>query len=150
MSTTDLSQIVPNLFISNGDTALEHGHLFDMVINCTPHVPFPPNVSESVTRLVRIPVDDDPADSSVLASILTTTPVLATMHSCLSQQKRVLVHCQMGQQRSPAVVACYLVVYHSMNPQEAVAYIRRQRPAAFFFGSINLAGAIDHVYVAFN
>jgi protein-tyrosine phosphatase len=49
--------------------------------------------------------------------------------------RNVLVHCSMGMQRSPAVVAAYLIKYNKLNVEEAMDYVKRKRPEAFFYKS---------------
>lgn len=42
----------------------------------------------------------------------------------------VLVHCHMGISRSVSVVVLYLMVYHGLSADDALAYIRTGRPVA--------------------
>ena len=58
----------------------------------------------------------------------------------------VLVHCYAGMQRSCAVVACYLIRYHNMNPQEAINFIKSKRSIAFA-GRVNFIKTIEEFYL---
>jgi protein-tyrosine phosphatase len=51
----------------------------------------------------------------------------------------------MGQQRSCAVVACYLIKYYNLTPQEAIDFIKLKRPIAFF-GNVNFLQTIEFFY----
>jgi hypothetical protein len=139
-SASAASEILPGLFIGNDTYAARHGEEFGLVVNCTPHLPLP-----AKARSVRIAVEDDPYDSVPLFQVLRDTSVLADMHATLqaggSTPSSVLVHCQAGAQRSPAVVACYLVVHHGMTPHGAIDLIRTRRRTAFFW-QVNLIKAI--------
>jgi protein-tyrosine phosphatase len=44
----------------------------------------------------------------------------------------IFVHCHAGMQRSPAVVAMFLMVLYRMSTDQAKAYIKKQRPIVFF------------------
>jgi hypothetical protein len=132
------SLIVDTLFVgSERDAAEADG--FDVVVNCTPHLPF-----NDVHRClnVRIPVQDDPSDAYPLFQILRDTPVLRDIHEALLEGRRVLVHCQAGAQRSPVVVACYLIKFRAMDPDGAIAFVKSRRPIAFFF-HVNLAQTLS-------
>ena len=122
------SEILPNLYICNDTYALENGALYDFVVNCTLSLPLPEN-----TRSIRIPIQDDPFDSLPLFQILRDTSVLQDIDDVLFGGKRVLVHCQAGAQRSPAVVACYLIKFHGMTVSDVQSFIKRKRPQAFFW-----------------
>jgi hypothetical protein len=128
---SDPSQIIPDLYIGNSKTAERLGDTFDLVVNCTPTLPFHPNCKLGI----RIPVDDDPFDSYVLYQILRDTNVLQKMHDMLQNQQKVLVHCLAGAQRSPTVVACYLIKYNNFDPNTAIEYIKSKRKIAFFWGA---------------
>lgn len=137
---SDPSQIIPGLYIGNDKCASYHGEKFGLVVNCTINLPLPKN-----TKSVRIAINDDPFDSVPLYQILRDTDVLKDMHDTITNGSDVLVHCQAGAQRSPAVVACYLIVYHGYTPQNAIDFIKTKRPIAFFW-SANLYKALQLTY----
>ena len=47
----------------------------------------------------------------------------------------------MGQQRSCAVIACYLIKYNNMNAHTAIEYCKKKRQMAFF-GQVNFMDTI--------
>jgi hypothetical protein len=51
---------------------------------------------------IRISIRDEPFDAEKLYNILETQNILDTIKKYISQNKKVLIHCNMGQQRSCA------------------------------------------------
>merc|ERR1711964_454541 len=49
------------------------------------------------------------------------------VYAWLSAGKNVLVHCEMGQSRSPAVIACLFMKYRNMSLREAMDLIFKRR-----------------------
>ena len=96
-----ITEIIPNLFLTNEKSALASGNRYDLVVNCTVNTPF----AEGCRNKIRIPISDDPFDSIPLFQILRDTNRLDTIHKTLQANQSVLIHCQAGAQRSPTVVA---------------------------------------------
>ena len=130
-------KIIENLFIGNKESVKEF-HRFDLLVNCTREI----NYS---MPCIKIPVDDSPSEYLKMLTFIYDTGVLEKMHSLISQNKPVLVHCYAGMQRSCAVVACYLVKYHGMTPENAILFIRQRRPVAFYY-QVNFLRTIMAVY----
>jgi protein-tyrosine phosphatase len=116
---------------------------YDLVVNCTPSFPFAIAVEKQKQR--RVPIEDDPFDSVPLFQIMRDSSLLDEIHELVGMQKKVLVHCLAGVQRSPAVVACYLIKFHKMTPNEAIEYIKSKRHIAFFW-QVNLMKALERFY----
>ena len=55
---------------------------------------------------------------------------------------QVYVHCTAGWQRSPAVVACYLI-YKGMGAEESLALVKKMRPVVRFYQS-HIASAFEY------
>ena len=53
----------------------------------------------------------------------------------LDQNVNVVVHCKQAIQRSPAVIAAYLIKYFKLSMKEAMEFIKTKRPEAFFYQS---------------
>lgn len=132
-------EIVPQLFL--GNVASPRARQYNLVVNCTRDLPAP----DYLTTVVRLAVNDDPAESDLLFNLITHTQVLERMHECLMRQESVLVHCYAGMQRSCAVVACYLIRYYQMTPEKAVLYLRSKRRVAFF-GGANFARTLQEYH----
>lgn len=123
-------EIIPNLYIGNYESIKDHKE-FHTIINCTKHIPFP--ISLNIQKL-RIAINDHETENE---NILKQCPTaIELIHNSLQQNKKVLVHCHAGMQRSCAIVAMYLMKYYKINnqrmtPTNAIVYIRSKRPIAF-------------------
>jgi protein tyrosine/serine phosphatase len=135
-----MSEIITNLYISDKHHVPVFHTDYDLIVNCTPDIPFP-IIHKSI---IRIPVYDDPSYAQKMLLIIKQKQVLETIHKHLWEGKTVLVHCHAGMQRSCAVVACYLVKYHDLTPDEAILYIKKRRPIAFM-GNVNFKETIDKI-----
>jgi len=121
------NMIAANLYLGNID-ALKDQDKFDLIVNCTKHIP----LATKCEQTVRIPVDDHPSESENMMKNIKETNVLEKIHIHRINNKPVLVHCHAGMQRSATIVACYLIHYYKMTPEEAIRFIRSKRPVAFF------------------
>lgn len=124
----EFNAILGPIFIGNKDAAKQYSQYFSTIVNCTPSLPFAEHVR---THKIRIPIDDDPRLANQMYDIIQKTQVLDTIHHCYKNNKKVLVHCHAGMQRSCCIVACYLIKYHDFTPQQAIAFIRTRRAIAF-------------------
>lgn len=131
-------EILPRLYLG-GSADSEKLHDVALVVNCTKDLPF----HARMARHIRIGVEDngDPAEVRLLATNLCDLAVLREIDVTIKERGTVLVHCKMGQQRSAAVVAAYLMHTRQLNPQEAIAFVRSKKRDAFFFRA-NFEGAL--------
>ena len=104
-----------------------------MVVNCTPNIT---NSFPETCDYFRIPVNDDMHEDSYRLMFETFPEVTEKIHGALEKGQNVLVHCQMGIQRSASVVAAYLLRYYGGTYSETIAYIKKYRREAFF-GNVN-------------
>lgn len=110
-------KIVNHLFIGN---TIPNYDFFHTIVNCTHEIPF----SNYCNTRIRIPINDDIEDCNKLILLLQQTNVLQKIHNCILQKQNVLVHCfGFENQRSFAVIACYLMKYYKYTPIESVYYI---------------------------
>lgn len=124
------TEIVPNLFVGNYRSAKQVDE-FDVIVNCTTHIPFYAPLDKE--RQIWLPVLDTPAQSERLYSLIRQTNALPRIHAALTANKRVLIHCHMGAQRSATVAAAYLMAYYNVNVDEAIAYVHDARPIALIW-----------------
>ena len=104
---------------------------FDVIVNCSPDVPF-----QSINTLNhRVPVYDDLTFHSNLMLAKHITKILPIIHDYNMANKKILIHCRAGMQRSAAVLAAYLIKYNNMSVKDSITTIRLYRPAAFLCGS---------------
>jgi protein-tyrosine phosphatase len=135
------SEIITGLYLGNDKNSEDDSNSYSMIVNCTLNLPF----TISGTEQVRIPINDDPYDSIPLFQILRDTDVLDRMHNHLTNKSNILVHCQAGAQRSPTVVACYLLKFYNMSANDAINFVKSKRQEAFFW-TINFQKTIDRFY----
>lgn len=142
MTSNPYDKITDFLFLGNRH-ALNAASDFSLIVNCSREkdVAFPPNCD----YCIRLSVEDSPDESGKLLTLILETKVLEQIHNNVINKQPVLVHCSAGMQRSCAVVACYLIKYHEMNPSTSVEYIRSKRPIAFFW-TVNFAKTIEEFY----
>ena len=79
---------------------------------------------------IRVPLSDADTPAEIKKFLATINPLVKSINTELKKHS-VLIHCEMGMQRSAAVVAAYLMKYYGMNPDEAVNFIRERRIVAF-------------------
>lgn len=92
-------------------------------------------------KINNISVRDHPDDVELLLSHIPQ--LVDDIHYYLSKNKKVLVNCYAGRQRSAAVVACYLIKYAFLDSSEikkgdnkevvdmCIKFIQMKRPNAF-------------------
>jgi hypothetical protein len=138
------NQIAPYLYLGDANFLEDEYNLpeFELVINCCPEIGmrYP---TEYVHKVIQLRFADDPEENEKLVSLLQTNQILEQMHHCIQHCKPVLVHCAMGMQRSPAVVACYLLQHYNVDFERVVSFIKSKRPEAFLTG-YNFAHAMLH------
>lgn len=140
------SRIVPYVDIGDMRDAQRMEGGYDVVVNCTRDIQFTRGPREY--SAIRVPVDDDGNERAWHHTLVATVPaVVDHMDGWVKQRKRILVHCAAGMQRSPMVVACYLMSRYSITPDQAVNFIREKRPIAFT-PAVNFRGFLKLFYVA--
>jgi len=157
LKVANYNEIIPNLYVGN-KYATTDIYLFNLIINCTPDLPFPledkqtQKLYEQEQEHIRIPIRDEPFESERLYNILEEQNILYTIKKYISQNKNVLIHCNMGQQRSCAVCACYLLKYGNIDissldvMENVIEIIKKKRPMAFF-GGINFSDTIARYFL---
>jgi hypothetical protein len=129
-----MREIVPGLFLSGwadavealDGEALEQGPFF--VVNCTKHLPMLGRPGAGM----RVPVEDNGSERSSDDMLALLGPAAAAIRDRLAAGDRVVVHCQAGQQRSPAVVAAYLMAEGGCGADLAMSRVCARKMDAFF------------------
>jgi len=119
-------RILDRLYLSDFEDALNApGGMF--IVNCTRDLPM-------VGRGIRLPVDDDRSPRAMRGMREYLPRVISAIDSVRTSGGNVLVHCHAGMQRSPAVIAAYLMHTQGMGRDEAIQFIRNRKPDAFLTG----------------
>lgn len=60
------------------------------------------------------------------------TVVVDAISRDIDAGRRVLLHCKLGQQRSPTVAVAYMMKAHGMDLETAIHHVRTKQPRALF------------------
>lgn len=127
----DADQILPNLWLGNARAASDGNFLknanIQVVFNATKDLPF----HSSIRRRYRVPVDDNLQDEEIRNMELWSYEIVMKMLNEYKAGRGILVHCHAGMQRSPAVIAMFLIATARMSTDQAMAFIQQKRPIAF-------------------
>jgi predicted protein tyrosine phosphatase len=121
-------EIIPHLWLGDHNDAEYVSVDTRVVVNCTKNIPF----YSQDTINIRIAIDDIPDDAYELLDAWVNTDLFDTMSDHILQKHNVLVHCQMGRQRSASTIAAFLMKTASMSKDESIAFIKRKKREAFF------------------
>lgn len=127
-------EICPNLYLSAYHEVKVDENTF--IVNCTKDLPM-----KSVNG-VRIAVDDDMSREALYGMLLALPGIVDEIDLQLKKNRRVVVHCLAGQQRSPTVIAAYLVGKLGYDLKDAIQYIRSKKKDAFFW-SVNFRDSLE-------
>lgn len=135
--------ILPNLYLGTFEAAqiaYREDYPNAFVINATKDLAFfaPPRDT------LRIPVDDNGSTEAVLGMLHALPAACDAIAAALnaSPPRPVIVHCFAGQQRSPTVIAAYLMRTRRWSAEEAVRFVRFHKPDAFFW-SVNFKQTLE-------
>lgn len=159
------NEILPGLWLGNVKSAHDKEFLIknkiEVIINCTRDIPFINDMetiditTESYTDIteehvhlpkftnVRIPVDDSLLEKDILLMQHYLTILLPTFIEYYNQDKKILIHCYAGKQRSAIVIAALLFKIRLDNmesvdkkelSQDVFKFIISKRPQAFTYG----------------
>ncbi|HET9533221.1 MAG TPA: dual specificity protein phosphatase [Blastocatellia bacterium] len=98
----------------------------------------PQSLASTGIGFVSIPVPD--LDQPLSEKFIDAG--VAAIEDVVSGGGNVYVHCTAGWQRSPALVACYLV-YAGLPAERALALVKQRRPVARFYSS-HIASAMRY------
>lgn len=69
-----------------------------------------------------VPLKDGPGNEAKRIAM-----AVAFIEQIVAEGGRILIHCQAGRSRSPAIVARYLMVHRGLEPRDAVAVVASRR-----------------------
>ena len=129
-------EILDHLYLANEKTIknldLLREHNITVIVNCAKEIPC---YFEQDINYFHIPVDDsdDMEENNLFFKYLEHATGFIKEH--LDQNRNVIVHCKQAIQRSPAVIAAYLMKYFKLSLKEAMEFVKMKRPEAFFYQS---------------
>lgn len=124
-------EIIPNLWLGNikiaqNNTFFEKYNI-DCVINCSNDIPFYSNY----TTNIRIAVNDNLKSSEIDKMYSYLHKACDIINKYLSLNKKILVHCYAGKQRSACVIAAFLIKYADMTLKNSIIAIKSKRLISF-------------------
>ena len=129
--SNNADQIIPNVWLGNLRAAHDENFLTNagvqVVFNATKDAPFHP----SIRRRYRVPVDDNLQEEEIRNMELWGYEIVYKMMKEYKEGRPMLIHCHAGMQRSPAIVAMFLMVLYRISADQAKAYIHNKRPITF-------------------
>lgn len=130
--SNNADQIVPRIWLGNRNAALDENFLrnanIQTVFNCSKDIPF----HASIKRRYRVPVDDNLQEEEIRNLELWSYEIVVKMLLEYKAGRTIFVHCAAGMQRSPAVVALFLMATQRITVEQAKEFIKQRRPIAFF------------------
>lgn len=121
------SEILPYLFLGNANDAIHSSINVKLVVNCTKNLPFySPDVQQ-----IRIDIDDDGNETDEIIKYWTNNRFDIIINHIM-QEHDVLIHCQMGRQRSAATVAAFIMYALKWPLDKTIEHIKSKKRDAFF------------------
>jgi Dual specificity phosphatase, catalytic domain len=146
LQTSPYNEVIKGLYVGDFFASQQSWQQFNLIVNCSKQIPMQAQVRNlKDPKCIRVPVDDHPIESMNMYRYMKQYKVLEKMRDVISKGGTVLVHCHAGQQRSCAIVACYLIRYHDLNPNEAVIFLKQKRNVAFLYG-VNFLFTLTQLY----
>jgi hypothetical protein len=123
-----INEIIRNLYLGDRDVAIDPSRLADYgiqaVVCCNRELEFPSSQFSPNLEYYRVDVEDMGREPIELFFPEATEFI----HTQLSQERPVLVHCKAGVSRSSSVVLAYLVEYHGYSLHDAFFKVLKLRP----------------------
>lgn len=99
----------------------------DLVVNCTSNI-----IISHDYPVLRVAVEDNGNNEELTKLSALLPEVVDQIVSLIENGKRVLVHCNMGRQRSCTVVAACLMILFKHSCDQAVHFVKHVKCDAFF------------------
>lgn len=99
-------------------------HNIKFVVNCSKDIP-----KYSDIPMLRIPVNDSPADSQKMSKYLKMASL--AIRDVTRYGGNVLINCWAGMNRSATVAAAYLMTIKGITADEAMAIIKKKKKECF-------------------
>jgi hypothetical protein len=130
-------EIVDRLFLSSysGIEKIKEEYPDLLTVNCTKDL-------SMLCPGIRVAVNDDGEEKSVDEMYDAFSQTCKWIQKKLDRGCTVAVHCLAGQQRSPTIVAAYIIWRYNKPLDETKMYIQHIKEDAFYYGA-NFQGALE-------
>lgn len=125
-------EVIPNLYFGNNKNVN-----VDSIVNCTKDLHFLGNYKE-----YNINIKDNLEKYEIVKMYEYLNETVDFIYNNLMNNKSVLVYCENGNQKSPTIVAAYLIKYGLINKNNAIKAIRSKYNTAFY-PSINFEMSLE-------
>jgi protein-tyrosine phosphatase len=144
-------KILPNIYL--GDKRAAYNLPFFEKENITAVLNITPYLHNMFCRFdhieyLRIPIFDsfEKRDPNKLLEYFPIITEFIYKNSVL-ENKNILIHCNLGMQRSTISIAAYLIRYYKMTPTESIEFIVNRKNNAFHNGkNVNFLESINKWY----
>jgi len=132
-------EIIPHLLLGDAKDAEDMSSDIKLVVNCTKNLV---GFYSKDRQQIRIAVDDIPDDNDAIIRYWKDPALFESITNHIMQGHDVLVHCQMGRQRSAATIAAWLVKSYGWSLQDTIDFIKTKKRDAFF-PDVNFMTALE-------
>ena len=136
-------KIINNIYLGNYNDSLNNQFIkdFSLIINCSKDLPFNDNINNN-TKKIRISINDDLSNKSNIELYNYLNYITNIIHNYTINKQKIFIYCYAGKQRSPSVIAAYLIKYYNFSIYEAINYIKQKKNNTFkpkinFYNSLN-------------
>ena len=132
-------EIIKNLYLCSWSDAQDLAPTLDnlLIVNCTK------DLRALTVGTYRVAIDDHHKHEDTLKLNEQILAVTKKIDNHLASGP-VIVHCLAGRQRSAAVVASYLMIYHHLDVPGVIDFIKSKKRDAFF-PEINFIETLNYV-----
>lgn len=133
MGVNNYHKVTNNIYLGNYKSSyidIIEKEGFEVVINCTPYMPF----YSQKTKNYRINVNDDGSLDANIKMTRYLDIILPIIRKYDTDNKKILIHCRGGVQRSATLVVSYLMKYENMSMVDAIYYVKKRRPIVYLGG----------------
>jgi hypothetical protein len=128
-------EILPHLWLGNIKASRNreflHQYKINCIVNCTKNFDFDADAMLAETKKIRIAVSDTGTPEANQDLLVLLDRGVTYIHRQLTRGDHVLVHCYAGKQRSPAVIAAFLMKYCRLSVQKTLSIISERWQQAY-------------------
>ena len=120
------NEIIPNIYIGNAWSSILNYKDFDVIVNVTKDIEFPEKFEKTK---IRIPVDDLYIFKN--QDIKNYLNYIDGLQELYNQNKKILIHCRCGIQRSGFITQLLLMKILNINQEQTINLIQNKSSLKF-------------------